>query len=79
MDLLVLFDVPLAAPRHRVQDTLTRLGFRRLFPNAYERHDAAPGMRETERALAKVLRGQVYHLRVYAMGGHTRVVERWGK
>lgn len=79
MALLVIFDVPARAPRRRLQALLARLGFRRIFPNTYERDTPPPGPRELERACARELRGQVYRLRIYALASRTTMLERWGR
>ena len=77
--LLVLFDVPARAPRKLVQRKLERMGFKALFPNAYERHGDLPALKEVEHSLYKILRGEVFRLRIYRLGARTKTVERWGR
>ncbi len=79
MHTLVIFDVPADAPRELLQTQLSRVGFRRIFPNAYEHEGAVPGLRELERNVVRALHGQVYRLRIYVWGGHTKMLERWGR
>ena len=79
MALLVIFDVPAKRPRRDLQRALNRLGFHRVFPNTYERHEEKPGPGAVEKEVIHVLRGEVYHLRIYSLKGRSTMRERWGK
>ena len=79
MALLVIFDVPAVKPRRNLQRALSRLGFRQVFPNTFERQESVPGPAAVEREAARILAGQVYHFRVYSIVGRSTVRVRWGK
>ena len=79
MALLVIFDVPAVKPRRALQRTLNRLGFRKVFPNTFERHTDTPGPGAVEKEAVRVLSGQVFHLRIYSIQGRSTMRERWGK
>jgi len=79
MPVLVLFDVPDRQARARLQKSLSRDGFQRVFPNVYEGSDAVvPSLQAAEREIARLLRGQVYRLRIYKIARSAPVIERWG-